>query len=433
MAAKASEDTLMQKPSAENNPATSPGTDPVQAQYEQWVYPPRVYDLAALPLTTPQWHFDDLRALFWLFWPQAPAVRDDLDILVAGCGSLAAAAQAYLHPHSRVVGIDVSRTSLEHEEFLKQKHNLTNLTLRQLPLEDVSSLGASFDFINCYGVLHHTADPARGLRALGQVLRPDGVIDIMVYGKYGRLGVTAMQEMFRVMGVEQSPAGVQIVKDTLAALPPNHPVQNYRRLAARDLASDEGLVDTFLHRRDRPFSVTECLELVEQAGLRFQGWKENARYHLDLHLSPNDPLTAHLRTLSERQLWQSIEMLDASIAGHWFYVCRTDRDPATYKIQFDDDAFLKYIPVSRVSQTTPADRLRRKPAQIARPPFPAVGLDERQAAIFGQFDGKHSIADCLAATAPPGGAGKDTDWARRFFSSLWRTGYAMFRLPGGTV
>ena len=51
--------------------------DPVQAQYERWVYPPKEYDLAILPLADPGWHYDDLRKLSPLFWPRAP-YRDDL-------------------------------------------------------------------------------------------------------------------------------------------------------------------------------------------------------------------------------------------------------------------------------------------------------------------------------------------------------------------
>src|SRR5207302_5367214 len=105
-------------------------------------------------------------------------------------------AQAYFYPRARVLGIDISRASLEHAALLQRKHNLTNLTLRHAAVEDAASLGSNFDFIICYGVLHHLENPAAALRALGQVLRPDGVIDIMVYGKYGRLGVTLMQEMF---------------------------------------------------------------------------------------------------------------------------------------------------------------------------------------------------------------------------------------------
>src|SRR5438105_5023747 len=215
------EDITMQETSAENAPPAAPAIDPVQEQYERWNYPRRAYDLAALPLTVPMWHYQDLRSLYWLFWPRA-AYREDVDILVAGCGSMSAAAQAFVYPQARVLGIDVSRTSLEHEEFLKNKHNLTNLTLKHLRLEEAASLGASFDFIICYGVLHHLVDATVGLRALGQVLRQDGVIDILVYGKYGRLGVTLLQEMFRFLGVQQDPAGIQVVKDTVRALPPTH-------------------------------------------------------------------------------------------------------------------------------------------------------------------------------------------------------------------
>src|SRR5262249_42950732 len=135
------EDFFMPDTTADNSSSSSAVIDPVQEQYERWVYPRRAYDLAALPLTTPVWHYQDLRSLYWLFWPQA-AYREDLDILVAGCGSMSAAAQAFLYPQARVVGIDVSRTSLEHTEFLQKKHNLTNLTLRHLRLEEVATLGS---------------------------------------------------------------------------------------------------------------------------------------------------------------------------------------------------------------------------------------------------------------------------------------------------
>jgi SAM-dependent methyltransferase len=404
----------------------TPLIDPVQAQYERWVYPPRAHDLSIMPLDAPEWHHLDMRTLYWLFWPAAP-YRDDLDILVAGCGSLAAAAQAYLFPRSRVVGIDISRASLAHQETLKNKHNLTNLTLYHCPVEDVASLNADFDFIICYGVLHHLVDPAAGLRALGKVLRPDGVIDIMVYGQEGRVGVTMLQKLFRVMGLNQDPAGVQAVKETLAALPSQHPVQNFRRLAARDLAYDEGLVDTFLHRRDQPFTCAGCLDLTQEAGLVFQGWKENGLYHLDARLAAQDPLWNHVRGLDLRSYWQAVEMLDATIAAHWFHVCRPERSPASYIIRFNDDAFLDYIPVARVSQTTAADTLQGALATIARPPFPVVGLDEWRAAVFSHIDGIKSVRECLSATGLTLDAPATMEFGRDFFSFLWRIGYVLFR------
>src|SRR3954467_6652643 len=160
--------------------APDPLADPVAAQYERWVYPPCYTDLESLPLTEPNSNFKDFRALHAAYWPTEP-YREDRDILVAGCGTMAAACYAYLYPSARMVGIDLSAASLAHEQLLKDKYNLTNLTLHRLPLEQAGSLGASFDFIASHGVLHHLADPAAGLRALREVLRRDGVIALMVY------------------------------------------------------------------------------------------------------------------------------------------------------------------------------------------------------------------------------------------------------------
>jgi hypothetical protein len=230
------------------------------------------------------------------------------------------------------------------------------------------------------------------------------------------------------MGLEQSAGDVQIVKDVLAGVNASHPAQRYRRLAT-DLDTDNGLVDTFLHKRDRPFTVTDCLGLVRSAGLVFQGWDENGLYHPDAHLPVSTPLRAHLDRLSGPELWQAVELLDGNIPGHWFYACRAERDPASYTIQFDDDAFLDYIPVARVSQVTAADAARQKPASISRPPLPPAQLDGRKAALFSQVDSKRSVRQCLESAGIGGQSRAAVEFARNFFRSLWRVGYVLFRLP----
>jgi 2-polyprenyl-3-methyl-5-hydroxy-6-metoxy-1,4-benzoquinol methylase len=69
-----------------------------------------------------------------------------------------------------VIGVDVSATSIAHTQKLKQQYGLTNLEIRQLPVERVGGLERQFDLMVCTGVLHHLADPDAGLRALRDVL-----------------------------------------------------------------------------------------------------------------------------------------------------------------------------------------------------------------------------------------------------------------------
>ena len=133
-----------------------------------------------------------------------PPYRADLDILVAGCGTWQAAKYALCRPDARVVGIDVSTTSLDHTEQLKRKYNLTNLETRQLPIESAAALDRHFDLIVCTGVLHHLADPDAGLRALRSVLKPEGAMYLMVYAPYGRTGVYMLQDYCRRLGIGTS-------------------------------------------------------------------------------------------------------------------------------------------------------------------------------------------------------------------------------------
>jgi SAM-dependent methyltransferase len=402
-------------------------TDPVKAQYERWSYPLPVDDLARFPFNPPASRYPDLKSLYFGFWPTAPAYREDIDILVAGCGTVAGACFAYYYPQARVTAFDISSASLAHEEYLKRKHNLHNLTLRQLRVEDAAALAADFDFISVLGVLHHIEDPTAGLRALAGRLRPEGVISIMVYARYGRVGVYMLQELFRIMGLRQEPADVQVVREALTAVGPHHPVRQYLHMARRDLSVDAGLVDTFLHPRDQAYTVAQCLQMVEEAGLAFQGWDDNLLYYPELQVPANHPFRSRLERLPEPALWQAVELLFGTIAGHYFHACRRDRDPAKYRVVFEGDRFLSWIPVPRVDPWPPPAARPSGPLSVKRSSFPAIPLDPKQTAIFDAIDERKTIRDCLGAAGLDPSQPAIVEAARTFFRSLWRIGYMVFR------
>src|SRR5262249_17487925 len=147
-----------------------------------------------------------------------------------------------------------------------------------------------------------------------------------------------------------------------------------------------GLVDAFLHPRDRPYTVSECLDLVQQAGLTFQGWDENSYYYPDSQIAKNHPFFPAVNKLRGAALWQALELFHGEIPVPFFHVCRNDRPEPHYRLSFESDDFLDYIPISRVTRTTPADALRGQLATIARPPFATLALDSRQELIFNQID-----------------------------------------------
>jgi hypothetical protein len=66
--------------------------DLVRGQYESWVYPEPVSDLTDL-VRNSVWNGGDPKNLGKAYWPDRP-VRKGLEILVAGCGTYAAALYA---------------------------------------------------------------------------------------------------------------------------------------------------------------------------------------------------------------------------------------------------------------------------------------------------------------------------------------------------
>ena len=389
---------------------TSPLADVVSSQYERWMYPQPILDLKGWLATNWQW-FDPSHA-HRMFWPDRES-RPNLDILVAGCGTNQAAVFAFTNPGARVVAIDVSQPSLDHHAYLKDKYAMRNLELHRLPIEDVGSLARDFDLIVSTGVLHHMAEPKTGMKALAACLRPDGVAAIMLYARYGRIGVEMLQGVFRELGLRQNDPSVLMVKDALETLAQDHPIKSYISVAP-DLQFDAGLVDTFLHGRDRSYTIDDCLDLVTSAGLVFQDVFLKSGYYPPA--ASTSAFHAAVAALPEQKQWSIMERVNFRNACHFFTACRADRPTASYRIDFASADAVNYVPSLRY-------RCGLNGSQISRPDW-GTNLDQVQVALARQMDGRRTIREIINAA----GKGLTQDrmpadleqFARTFFRSLWQ-------------
>jgi SAM-dependent methyltransferase len=402
--------------------------DVVSRQYERWRYPHPIDDLAAW--TTTNWEWFDPAHANRVLWPDRD-YRPDLDILIGGCGTNQAAVFAFNNPGANVVAVDISQPSLDHQQYLKDKHGLHNLQLHLLPIEELSTLGRQFDLVVSTGVLHHMADPLTGLKALARTLRSDGVMALMLYGKYGRIGVEMLESVFRDMGLRQDERSVQIVKDTIAALPPAHPVHSYIE-RARDLKEDAGLVDTFLHGRARNYTVDECIDFVNSAGLEFQGWFHKTPYYpQNLADQPGGYFEA-VNTLPENKIWSVMERLQSANGCHFFMAGHPERPKSSYQIDFSASRALDYVPVFRyLCGFSGTDVVW---------PGSRAGLHQAQLPFVQHIDGRRSIREIIETVLAQHGL-PDADMAaaaaeietfvRDLFEALWRVDLVAMALPAG--
>lgn len=398
-----------------------PRADVISRQYERWKYPEPIQDLDVWLENNWQWY--DPAHAHRMLWPDR-GYRADLDILIAGCGTNQAAVFAYTNPDAKVVAIDISQPSLDHQQYLKDKHGLHNLELHLLPIEELPTLGLDFDLVVCTGVLMVMADPVAGMKALAECVRRDGAIGIMLYAKTGRIGVELLQSAFRELGLHQDDASVRLVRELLSLLPMDHPIRSYLKVAP-ELQYDTALVDTFLIGRERSYSVDECVDLVTSAGLVFQGWFLKAPYYWHDLLTPAGEFASAMSALPENKVWSVMEGINTVNACHFFMASRPDRPKESYTIDFSTDDCLDYVPLMR-------KHCGLSGVEIFRPDW-RMGLNTAQLPFVQLVDGRRTIREIAANVAqsgqlPRGGAGDLENFARKLFQSLWRLDFVAMAL-----
>lgn len=409
----------------EAHSAALPGAaDEVQDFYDARPYPPPVKELDDY---RQRWrNRDRRRADYHLHWPDSP-YREDLSVLVAGCGTSQAAKHALRQPQSHVVGIDISATSIRHTRALKRKYALTNLDLYQLPIERVGELGRTFDKIVCTGVLHHLPEPEAGLQALRDVLNPDGAMNLMVYATYGRMGVYMLQEYCRRVGVGRSDAEITDLAKTLMALPQEHPLA---RLLGQspDFRSKAGLADALLHPQDRSYTVPELFDFLAQGGVTFGRWLRQAPYLPQCGDLANTPHSSRLAQLPPPEQYAAVELFRGTMLRHSLIGYRDDRAEDSQPVRFDEH-WPDYVPIRLPDAIVVQKRLPPGAAAVLinqNHTFTDLYLpiDAREKRLFDAIDGKRTLGEIarkIARRDP-----RDRDRVPAFFRRLWQYDQVVF-------
>ena len=120
-------------------------------------------------------------------------------VLEAGCGTgqLSIALSRY---NRKIHSIDLSKGSLiEAKNFIKQ-NEIKNVQLYRMNIFNLCFPKNYFDIIISNGVLHHTHNPKLAFGKLSECLKPNGIIVIGLYHKYGRIVQNIRQFLIKIFG-----------------------------------------------------------------------------------------------------------------------------------------------------------------------------------------------------------------------------------------
>jgi len=296
-----------------------------------------------------------------------------LRVLVAGGGTGDAAiflAAQLRDADAEVICLDLSDASLT---IARQRAALRGLENRVRWIHgsilDLARLGLGrFDYISCLGVLHHLADPDEGLRALADVLAEEGAMSLMVYGRYGRLDIYAMQDLMRLINRDEPalPAQIANLKAALRGLSPKNIMLRGRSREQLEalMANEASIADTFLHAQDRAYTVPELYRFVEGAGLSVVNFTNfgnvlRLEYEPGVYLA-DAALRARLADRPVRERQAIAELLHGHMFVHTLYAARPGRAAASFSHP-DMVPFLLSVPGAEAAQ-----RLRARGAVKVR-------------------------------------------------------------------
>ena len=114
-----------------------------------------------------------------------------------GTGQLSIALSRY---NRKIHSIDLSKGSLiEAKNFIKQ-NEIKNVQLYRMNIFNLCFPKNYFDIIISNGVLHHTHNPKLAFGKLSECLKPNGIIVIGLYHKYGRIVQNIRQFLIKIFG-----------------------------------------------------------------------------------------------------------------------------------------------------------------------------------------------------------------------------------------
>jgi SAM-dependent methyltransferase len=176
-----------------------------------------------------------------------------------GCGTGQLVSFLALRERRDVTGVDFSDVSLGYARALKDRFDLTNLTVEQDNVLDLSLPSDSYDYVFCNGVLHHTGAARAGFTHVARIARPGGFVTVGLYNRYGRM----VHGQIRWWSLHAGPAGQSIadwgVRQMLGDQYESFDVEKKRTWWA----------DQFVHPHETVHSVGEVLDWFDQEGIDY--------------------------------------------------------------------------------------------------------------------------------------------------------------------
>ena len=192
-----------------------------------------------------------------------------LKILIAGCGTGNQILQAQRYNNAEITGIDLSSSSLAYAQRKVNQLGINNVELFQMDILEVKLLEKYYDIIECGGVLHHMADPKKGLNALLSVLQKEGFLKLGLYSELARTDIVKAREYIATNNLLPNDEGIKAFREDVFS----NKVQKIKDLKnLGDFYTTSECRDLCFHAQEHRFTINQLEETLYSNDLQFLGF-----------------------------------------------------------------------------------------------------------------------------------------------------------------
>lgn len=244
-------------------------------------------------------------------------IGEKAKILIAGTGTGQEAIElAYAFPDAEILGVDLSRTSLAYGIMRARQLGINNLTFRQADINELGSIGQSFDYIASSGVLHHLKDPEAGWKVLHGLLNPGGLMRIALYSRIARVSVTQAWKVIAEKNLGNDTESIRAFRRNISDnLEPKYRTFFYKSF---DYFSLPMCRDLIFHVQEHQFDLLQIKDILQRLNLKFLAFNQDDAtlnlYKIFTNLQDD--------TLTNLDLWNNFEQAHPnSFAAMYSFWC----------------------------------------------------------------------------------------------------------------
>jgi Flp pilus assembly protein TadD/SAM-dependent methyltransferase len=196
---------------------------------------------------------------------------DNLDILVAGCGTgKEVITTALRFPNSKILAFDLSKSSLSYGIRKSKELAIKNINFMTGDILELESINQTFDIIESSGVLHHLDKPFDGISILNNLLNKNGLMKIALYSEYARSNVNIAREVIKKAGLTDTKEDILKFRNYVIDI--NDEYLNPLMMWS-DFFSISELRDLVFHKNEHQYNLLEVKKIISKLKLDFIGFE----------------------------------------------------------------------------------------------------------------------------------------------------------------